>query len=71
MKGQKHGKGTYFYTNKLKYVGCYKNGEKDGNGVIYNRDDTVAYDGEFKNGLPHGKGKKRNKNGEIAEFEYV
>lgn len=30
---------------------------------MYNSDDTIAYEGEIKNGLPHGKGKVKTGDG--------
>lgn len=30
---------------------------KNGFGIIYSPDGTIAYEGELANGMPHGKGK--------------
>lgn len=45
VKGKKHGAGIYTFLNKLKYIGNYTNGEKEGEGTIRNRDGTIAYKG--------------------------
>lgn len=58
---KKHGKGVYEYENGVKYVGQYVDGTKEGPGILYNGDETISYDGLFKNGLPHGIGKAYNK----------
>ena len=36
---------------------------KWGIGKILNKDDSIAYEGEFMNDLPHGNGKMRTKEG--------
>ena len=63
MNGRKHGEGTYTFKNGLKYVGEYVNGKKQGRGIIYNSDESVGYDGQWKNNLPHGVGTFRNRHG--------
>lgn len=40
----------------MRYEGTYKKDVKEGKGTIYTKDNSVAYCGEMKNGLPHGKG---------------
>lgn len=54
--GDKHGEGFYKSTNGTKYRGSYFLNQRSGKGIIYNNDDTIAYQGELKNGLPHGEG---------------
>lgn len=70
MNGVKEGQGNYKGVNGVKYRGSYKNGIKEGFGIIYNGDDTVAYKGELKNGLPHGKGSAYVDN-QIIEAEWI
>jgi hypothetical protein len=40
----------------LKYIGEYKDDKKSGYGKLYNCDNTMAYEGFWKNNLPDGKG---------------
>jgi hypothetical protein len=40
----------------LRYVGEYREGKKCGNGIVYNCNNTIAYEGEFEDDLPHGEG---------------
>jgi hypothetical protein len=47
VNGLKEGKGYYKGTNGVKYKGDYKGGNKEGFGIIYNSDDTIAYKGEL------------------------
>lgn len=56
VNGIKDGKGEYVATNGVRYVGDYRGDKKEGEGVLYNYDNSICYKGEFKNGLPHGKG---------------
>jgi hypothetical protein len=56
VKGLKEGKGEYKGKNGVRYVGGYKQDKKKGEGTIFNFDNSVAYQGQFHNGLPHGKG---------------
>ena len=37
-------------------MGDYVKGLKQGEGTIFNEDNTIAYCGQWKNGLPNGKG---------------
>ena len=42
-------------THGLKYEGEYKNGLRDGKGLLIKFNGDI-YEGDFKNNLPHGKG---------------
>ena len=59
----KNGNGTYYYKTKLKYIGHYVNNKKQGLGQLLNHDNSLAYKGIFKNGLPNGKGTGVTQNG--------
>jgi hypothetical protein len=60
INGLKHGKGEFKFDSGLTYTGDYYRGQKDGLGKIVNKSGYIAYDGEFKNGLPNGRGKAPN-----------
>lgn len=55
VNGEKEGQGEYRGKKGVRYVGGYRQDRKEGEGTIFNFDGSVAYQGEFKNGLPHGK----------------
>jgi hypothetical protein len=57
-----NGNGTMIYSNGIKYVGEFKNGEPNGKGTsIYSNGNK--YIGEFKNGRKNGQGTYIYKNG--------
>ncbi len=51
-----HGRGMFMWSNGMKYIGYWTNGEMDTRGVIYNKEGNKVYNGEFKNGFREGKG---------------
>ena len=51
-----HGRGIFIWTNGMKYVGYWTNGEMDTRGIIYNKENNKLYSGEFKKGKREGKG---------------
>ena len=55
LKRIKHGKGTKFYSNGVKYVGEWKDDKKHGQGT-YVYSDGDKYEGEWKDGTQHGQG---------------
>jgi hypothetical protein len=59
----KEGYGIYNFKTKIRYEGYYKNDLKSGRGSIVNSDNTIAFCGEFIDGLPHGKGFATDKKG--------
>ena len=51
-----HGKGKMYYKNNtIKYEGEYVNNKMEGNGKYIFENDNY-YEGQFMNGLKHGKG---------------
>ena len=45
--------GTLFYpSGEIWYVGEWKAGIRSGHGIEYNKDGSLIYEGEFKNGKP-------------------
>ena len=59
-EGNINGKGKEYYGNqKLKYEGNYKNGKKNGEGILYYRfSGYINYVGNFKDGKKEGQGKE-------------
>ena len=57
--GQRHGKGTYYWTNGDKYEGDWKNNSRTGKGIFYWEQEKWRgdrYKGDFVNNNRHGKG---------------
>jgi hypothetical protein len=68
LRGKKHGEGAYVFLNNLKYEGEYAAGAKHGRGKVGFADKEVTiFEGEFRNGLPDGKGVKYEEDGSKAE----
>ena len=55
-RGQKHGKGTYFFPNGDKYEGKWNRGQKHGKGT-YSFSNGDKYEGNWKHGKQNGEGK--------------
>ena len=55
VKNQPNGKGL-FDSSQVKITATFKGSERDGNGRIQFKKSKSRYDGEFRNGKPHGKG---------------
>ena len=45
-----HGQGEYMHASGAVYVGNYSMGERDGYGVLRGADNTIIFDGYWKNG---------------------
>lgn len=71
LKGEKHGYGIYRFSNGLKYEGNYKSGKKCGQGTIFNCNNSIAYEGEFDDDIPHGVGYVYDENGEKMKRKWV
>lgn len=65
-----HGEGIYTYSSGKEnlYIGNYKNGKKHGYGKI-KENGKIIYEGEFNEGVPHGKGIRFDKNGIKIDVE--
>ena len=54
-KGKKDGRGVLKHPLIGEYEGEWKNDTKDGKGVLTTSDNSVVYDGYWKNGIPEGQ----------------
>jgi hypothetical protein len=59
-----HGNGKFYGICGLKYAGEWRNGRKDGTGIIVYNDET-EYHGEFHNDTFNGRGKMRWQDGHL------
>ena len=55
LDGKPDGQGTYIWPDGDKYVGAWKNGQREGLGC-HSRTNGFIFIGEFHNNLPHGEG---------------
>ena len=55
MDGKPDGHGTYIWPDGDKYVGAWKNGQREGLGC-HSRTNGFIFIGEVQNNLPHGEG---------------
>ncbi len=51
-----HGHGTYYWADGSRYEGNFNQDQLEGYGILYNPDDTKAYEGYFHKDNPHGEG---------------
>ena len=63
-----NGKGKKVWSNGRVYIGDFKNGLRDGNGI--NEINGHRYEGDWKEGKLNGQGKMTYKNGRIYEGEW-
>ena len=58
MHGKKSGHGSYTYSvSNLRYTGEYVDGLKEGYGEVFDiKNNTPMFKGNWKKGMPHGKG---------------
>lgn len=45
----REGEGTYFWSSGEKYVGTWKDGKRNGYGKLYDKDNNLKYEGEWRN----------------------
>ena len=65
------GKGATIYDNGYYYIGQFKNNLRNGEGILYNKNGNIKYDGEWANGEMEGNGKYYYENGAyyIGQFK--
>ena len=68
INSQREGCGE-LYTNKIHYIGEFKNDQLNGKGIIEFLKEGHKYEGDFKNNEINGKGIFRWKNGDVYEGE--
>jgi hypothetical protein len=68
VNGDKEGKGILTWSNGDKYVGMFTKGHATGLGTLTSQ--NKVYDGMWKNGFRHGKGKETKPNGDSYDGEW-
>ena len=58
LNGKRHGFGTEYHSNGIKYEGKYYYGKKHGEGKEYDLFGDLIFQGEYLNGVKHGEGKE-------------
>ena len=58
-----HGKGKYIFENGDYYIGQFKNGLRDGEGIQYYNNKKIQYEGIWKEDKRNGSGKYYYENG--------
>ena len=71
INGKLEGSGKFIWENGCYYIGQFKNGKKNGKGIIYYKKGNIMYDGDFLNDKKEGNGKLILKNGQyyIGQFK--
>ena len=70
LNGQRHGEGTFYYSNGDIYSGQFNKDEFEGFG-IYTWKSGEVYSGEFAFGVPFGKGTHTFANGDFYSGDFV
>lgn len=65
-----NGFGIYIFENKSKYEGNWRNSRPNGKGTFTEVDQTYTYEGNFVNGVEHGLGKYKFRNGNVVTVYY-
>ena len=69
------GRGCFIYNGKdnekLKWVGYFDKGNKSNYGKLYNEEERLIYEGEYRNGLRNGEGKYYYDKGLKYEGQFV
>jgi hypothetical protein len=65
---QRRGRGAYHWEDDgITYVGYWENSQKEGSGILFDKNFSPTYEGGFLKGLKHGKGRYCFKNGDVYE----
>ena len=68
--GNLNGKGVFIWTNGIKYIGNWKDGSMSGEGVLFDKNNKLIFNGTYYNNKKYGKGKFFIKENEYYEGEF-
>ena len=60
-----------FHNHRFEYSGQFKEGKRDGFGILYNEKGIPEYEGRFRNGTIHGRGKVFDGSGKKLQLHGV
>ena len=69
LDGKPHGKGTYTWSDGVRYVGEWKDGKRHGQGKMIDKNDFVTLVGTFKNDDPWDAKEICPVGGHLADFK--
>ena len=68
--GNLEGRGVFIWDNGMKYIGNFKEGCMCGEGLLFDKDNKLIFEGNFYNNKKYGKGKFYIKGNEYYEGEF-
>ena len=68
--GNLEGKGVYIWNNGIKYIGNWKEGSMTGEGVLFDKNNRLIFEGNYYNNKKYGHGRFIIKDNEYYEGEF-
>ena len=68
--GDLEGKGVFIWNNGIKYIGNWKEGNMNGEGALYDKDNKLIFEGNYSKNKKCGNGKFIIKDNEYYEGEF-
>jgi hypothetical protein len=68
--GNLEGKGVFIWNNGIKYIGNWKEGSMTGEGVLFDKNNRLIFEGNYYNNKKYGNGKFIIKDNEYYEGEF-
>ena len=68
--GNLEGRGIFIWKSGIKYIGYWKDSEMNGEGVIFDKNNNLIFNGNYYHGKKYGKGKFIIKDNEYYEGEF-
>ena len=68
--GNLEGKGVFIWNNGVKYIGNWKDGNMNGEGVLFDKNNKLIFEGNYYNNKKYGYGKFVIKDNEYYEGEF-
>jgi len=68
--GNLEGRGVFIWNNGIKYIGNWKEGNMTGEGVLFDKNNKLIFEGNYYNNKKYGKGRFILKDNEYYEGEF-